>query len=437
MNYQQAIDYLYKQLPAFERQGASGYKPGLGTAIALNNWLGNPHRAYRCIHVAGTNGKGSVANLLAATLQASGYRVGLFTSPHLVDFRERIRVDGKMVDKRTVSRFVERWLKSGLQCKPSFFELTTALAFEYFKQCKVDIAVIEVGLGGRLDSSNIITPILSIITNISRDHTQFLGTSIEQIAMEKAGIIKKAVPVVIGETTPETRMIFEAVAEEVNAPLILAEEQSEVKSCEHSDKYLIYHTENYGVLEGELTGNYQEKNTNTILSVVKELEKMGYLYPVYSRPDYTCQNKEVREAFKHVCELTGLQGRWQTIKESPLTICDTGHNLDGWKYLSKQLNTVSCQHMHIVFGMVEDTDFEGVMALLPKTATYYFTKASNKRALTENVLKLYAQGLGLQGECYPDVVSAYMAAQDAANEKDFVFIGGSSYIVADFLKNCI
>ena len=437
MTYQETCEYLYSQMPMFERQGAAGYKEGLDNSLMLDEHFNHPHHKYHTIHVAGTNGKGSCAHTLSAILQQCGYKVGLYTSPHLVDFCERIRFNGMPIPEDYVINFVEKEKSFFEPLQPSFFEVVTAMAFKFFADLRVDIAIIEVGMGGRLDCTNIISPILSVITNIGLDHTQFLGTSIEQIAMEKAGIIKKAVPVVIGETTPETRMIFEAVAEEVNAPLILAEEQSEVKSCEHTDKYLIYHTENYGVLEGELTGNYQEKNTNTILSVVKELEKMGYLYPVYSRPDYTCQNKEVREAFKHVCELTGLQGRWQTIKESPLTICDTGHNLDGWKYLSKQLNTVSCQHMHIVFGMVEDKDFEGVMALLPKTATYYFTKASNKRALTENVLKLYAQGLGLQGECYPDVVSAYMAAQDAANEKDFVFIGGSSYIVADFLKNCI
>lgn len=437
MTYQETCEYLYNQMPMFERQGASGYKEGLDNSLKLDEHFKHPHQKYCTIHIAGTNGKGSCAHTLSAILQSCGYKVGLYTSPHLVDFSERIRYNGAPIPEEYVIDFVEKEKAFFEPLQPSFFEVVTAMAFKYFADMEVDIAVIEVGMGGRLDCTNIISPILSIITNIGLDHTQFLGTSLEQIAMEKAGIIKKGVPVIIGETTPETLMVFEAVATEVKAPLILAKEQPEVKSCEKTDNGLTYQTENFGILEGELSGNYQEKNTNTILCAVKELEKMGYLYPVSSRPDYICQNKEVRESFKRVCELTGLQGRWQTIKESPLTICDTGHNLDGWKYLSEQLKNVSCQHMHIVFGMVDDKDFEGVMTLLPKTATYYFTKASNKRALSENVLKIYAQGLGLQGESYPDVVSAYQAAQDAADEKDFVFIGGSSYVVADFLKNCI
>lgn len=437
MTYQETCEYLYNQMPMFERQGASGYKEGLDNSLKLDEHFKHPHQKYRTIHIAGTNGKGSCAHTLSAILQSCGYKVGLYTSPHLVDFSERIRYNGAPIPEEYVIDFVEKEKAFFEPLQPSFFEVVTAMAFKYFADMEVDIAVIEVGMGGRLDCTNIISPILSIITNIGLDHTQFLGTSLEQIAMEKAGIIKKGVPVIIGETTPETLMVFEAVATEVKAPLILAKEQPEVKSCEKTDNGLTYQTENFGILEGELSGNYQEKNTNTILCAVKELEKMGYLYPVSSRPDYICQNKEVRESFKRVCELTGLQGRWQTIKESPLTICDTGHNLDGWKYLSEQLKNVSCQHMHIVFGMVDDKDFEGIMAILPKTATYYFTKASNKRALSENVLKIYAQGLGLQGESYPDVVSAYQAAQDAADEKDFVFIGGSSYVVADFLKNCI
>jgi dihydrofolate synthase/folylpolyglutamate synthase len=437
MTYQETCEYLYNQLPMFERQGGNGYKEGLDNTLKFDEHFNHPHRKYRTIHVAGTNGKGSCAHTLSAVLQSCGYKVGLYTSPHLVDFSERIRYNGMPISEDYVISFVENEKAFIESLQPSFFEVVTAMAFKYFADMGVDFAVIEVGMGGRLDCTNIISPILSVITNIGLDHTQFLGTSLEQIAMEKAGIIKKGVPVVIGETTPETRMVFEAMAAEANAPLILAEEQPEVKSFEHTPKGIVYQTENYGMLTGELTGNYQEKNTNTILCAIREIEKLGYMYPVYSRPGYKCQNKEVREAFKKVCELTGLQGRWQTVKEAPLTICDTGHNLEGWKYLSEQLKTVPCNHMHIVFGMVDDKDFEGVMNLLPKTATYYFTKANNKRAVSESVLKLYAQGLELQGECYPDVVSAYQAANKSAQEKDFVFIGGSSYVVADFLKNCI
>ena len=277
MTYQESIDYLYNQLPAFERQGASGYKPGLGTAITLDDWLGNPHRAYRCIHIAGTNGKGSVANLLAATLQASGYRVGLFTSPHLVDFRERIRVNGVMIDKRSVSRFVERFLHSNLPCKPSFFELTTALAFEHFRKQKVDFAIIEVGLGGRLDSSNIITPILSIITNISLDHTQFLGNTLAQIASEKAGIIKPEVPVVVGEAgEKEVREVFENTARQCNAPIVVTQDEPLLTHSEHNaDGTLHLDTASFGSLTCQLAGDYQVKNANTVLHAVKVLKEQG------------------------------------------------------------------------------------------------------------------------------------------------------------------
>ena len=437
MTYQETCEYLYRQLPMFERQGSSGYKEGLDNTLKLDEHFGRPHRNYRTIHVAGTNGKGSCAHTLSCILQQCGYKVGLYTSPHLVDFGERICINGVPIPEEYVVNFVEKEKSFIEPMQPSFFEVVTAMAFSFFADMGVDFAVIEVGMGGRLDCTNIISPILSVITNIGYDHTQFLGTSLEQIAMEKAGIIKKGIPVVVGETTPETRMVFETVAAEVNAPIIFAEDCKEVKSFEHTDNVMVYDTESFGLLEGVLTGNYQEKNTNTILCAVKELEKLGYLHPVSCRPGYMCQNKEVREAFRNVCALTGLQGRWQTVKESPLTICDTGHNLDGWKYLSEQIKSVSCDHMHIVFGMVDDKDFESVMALLPKTATYYFTKANNKRAISENVLKLYADSLGLHGECFPDVTSAYQAANDAAKETDFVFIGGSSYVVAEFIKNCI
>ena len=437
MNYKETCDYLYSQVPMFERQGASGYKEGLANTLKLDDHFNHPHQNYRTIHVAGTNGKGSCAHTLAAILQMCGYKVGLYTSPHLVDFSERIRINGQPIDEDYVINFVEKEKGFFEPLSPSFFEVVTAMAFKYFADKKVDFAVIEVGLGGRLDCTNIIKPILSVITNIGFDHTQFLGNSLEQIAMEKAGIIKQDIPVVIGETTPETKMVFEAVASEMHAPITFAEKEKEVITLNTTEDGLVYHTQDYGIVEGELAGNYQEKNTNTVLCAIRQLEKQGYMYPVICQPEQSCQNREVREAFKHVCELTGLKGRWQKIKDAPLTICDTGHNVAGWEWLSRQLQSVPCKRMHIVFGMVEDKDIEGVMALLPKNATYYFTKSNNKRSASENVLALYAQTFGIEGKTFPDVNTAYKAAVDAADEKDFVFIGGSSYVVADFLKNCI
>jgi dihydrofolate synthase/folylpolyglutamate synthase len=311
------------------------------------------------------------------------------------------------------------------------------MAFKYFAEMDVDIAVIEVGLGGRLDCTNIITPILSVITNIGMDHTQFLGTSIDQIAMEKAGIIKKGVPVVIGEATPETRMVFEAIAGENHAPITFAEDDNQIISASADAKGMEYHTKSFGILNGELNGSYQEKNANTILCAVQQLEALGYMHAAKCEANDKCKNREVRQAFAHVCDLTGLKGRWQKVSEAPLTICDTGHNVPGWIYLSQQLKAVKCDHMHIVFGMVDDKDIQGVMDLLPQNATYYFTKANNKRAVSENVLKLYGQGKNLIGEAYPDVKTAYQAAKAAADNNDFVFVGGSSYVVADLLKNCI
>jgi len=437
MTYQETCEYLFNQLPMFERQGAGGYKEGLEYSHALDEHLGHPHKKYLTIHVAGTNGKGSCAHTLSAVLQMCGYKVGLYTSPHLVDFSERIRINGQPISEDYVVEFVEKHKPFFEPLQPSFFELTTAMAFKYFADMDVDIAVIEVGLGGRLDCTNIITPILSVITNIGLDHTQFLGTSLEQIAMEKAGIIKKNVPVVVGETTPETRMVFEAIATENHAPIVFAEDQKQIISLSVGTKGIEYYTKSFGILSGELNGIYQEKNTNTILCAIQQLESLGYMHAVKCQANATCQNREVQKGFSHVCSLTGLKGRWQKVCEAPLTICDTGHNVPGWKYLSEQLNNVKCDKMHIVFGMVDDKDIHGVMELLPKKATYYFTKANNKRAVSENVLKLYAQGIELEGESYPDVKSAYEAAKAAANSNDFVFVGGSSYVVAELLKNRI
>jgi dihydrofolate synthase/folylpolyglutamate synthase len=354
-----------------------------------------------------------------------------------VDFSERIRISGEPIDENYVVDFVANEKAFFEPLKPSFFEVTTAMAFKYFSDKAVDIAVIEVGLGGRLDCTNVITPILSVITNISYDHTQFLGSTLEQIAMEKAGIMKKDVPVVIGETTPETRMIFEAVAQETGAPITFAEDNPEVLKAELTPNGIHYHTKHYGNIQGELSGLYQEKNTNTILAAVRILEELGYMYRFSDDSKSEVKGKEIANGFMSVCEITGLKGRWQTVSERPKVVCDTGHNVAGWEYISRQLAMVECNKMHIVFGLVEDKDMDGIMALLPKDAVYYFTKAANKRAVSENVLKVIGAQKGLTGESYPSVVEACQSARNAAAADDFVFIGGSSYVVAEFLKNAI
>lgn len=435
MTYSETCKYLYSQVPMFENLGMAGYKEGLDNSLKLDEHYGHPHRNYLTIHVAGTNGKGSCAHTLAAILQKCGYTVGLYTSPHLVDFDERIRINGQPIDHEYVADFVQEGRSFFEPLTPSFFEVTTAMALKYFSDKRVDIAVIEVGLGGRLDCTNIITPILSVITNISYDHMQQLGNSLEQIAMEKAGIIKKGVPVVIGETTPETKGIFEAVARETKAPIVFAEDNPEVTSAQLTDNGMQYQTAHYGTIQGELMGLYQEKNANTILTAIRQLEEMGYMYRFKDGSKSEAKGKEIAEGFMTVCETTGLKGRWQVLSKEPLVICDTGHNVGGWEYLSQQIAQVKCKKKHIVFGMVEDKDMEGVMALLPKDATYYFAKADNKRAVSETVLKFIGEQQGLTGEGYPTVAEAYHAAKKAAETDDFVFIGGSTYVVADLLKN--
>lgn len=405
MNYQETIQYLYNSTPVFEHVGASAYKEGLSNSWALDEHFNHPHTKFKTIHVAGTNGKGSCSHTLAAILQAEGYRVGLFTSPHLVDFRERIKVNGECISKEYVMDFVENERSFFEPLHPSFFELTTAMAFKYFADSQVDIAVIEVGLGGRLDCTNIITPILSVITNISLDHTQFLGDTLEKIAKEKAGIIKRDIPVVIGETTPETRDVFIQKAKEMNASIFFAEEYINPIANE---------------LDFELKGSYQLKNKKTILCAVSHL-------PLSISPS------SIKEGLSHVVELTGLMGRWQTIRKHPTVICDTGHNVGGWQYLSQQIKSQPCKNLHIVFGMVDDKDIDTVMNMLPTNATYYFTQAKTKRAIPANIVEEKGKEHHLKGYVFPQVADAYKAALHHSNEDDFIFVGGSSYIVADFL----
>ena len=424
MNYQETIEYLFNSTPVFEKVGAKAYKPGLQTTETLDKHFGHPHRQFKSIHVAGTNGKGSCSHTLAAILQSEGYKVGLFTSPHLVDFRERIRINGECISEQYIIDFVEKERRFFEPLHPSFFELTTALAFKYFAEQKVDIAIIEVGLGGRLDCTNIITPILSIITNISKDHTQFLGNTLADIAGEKAGIIKPGVPVIIGEDLPETRPVFQQKAQKENSPIIFAqdENQQEVQKAEHINGKMEYTTRTWGKLTGELCGDYQAKNMNTILNAVK------YLTLVKNK------GTSIKYGISHVTELTGLMGRWQKIQDKPLVICDTGHNVGGWQYLAPQIKAQACRQLRIVFGMVDDKDVTTVMKMLPKDAIYYWTQATTKRAIKVEKIAELGTSLGLNGNVYPSVNKAFKAAQADAAEDDFIFVGGSSYIVADFLS---
>ena len=426
MTYDETVQYLFNCAPPFQQVGGAAYKEGLSTTIALDNHLGNPHRKFRTIHVAGTNGKGSTSHTLAAILQESGYKVGLYTSPHLVDFRERIKVNGKMASREYVIDFVEKHKTFFEPLQPSFFELTTAMAFNYFAQQQVDIAVIEVGLGGRLDCTNIITPVLSIITNISPDHTQFLGSTLAEIAGEKAGIIKEGVPAVVGETTPETKEVFNAKAASIGAPITFAEDESLLQSATPlAEGGFSYQTEVYGAFEGELGGDYQKKNTNTLLSALKKLKEC----------DIAIDDQAVRKGFTNVCTTTGFTGRWQTIGKSPRIVCDAGHNVGGIKYIVEQLERESKRHtaLRIVFGMVNDKDISSVLAMMPTDAQYYFTQASIKRAMPAGELQEKAASYGLKGHNYPTVQAALEAAKADSETDDFIFVGGSCFIVADLL----
>ena len=428
MTYDKTVQYLFNCAPPFQQVGGAAYKEGLSTTVALDNHLGYPHKKFLTIHVAGTNGKGSTSHTLAAILQQCGYKVGLYTSPHLVDFRERIKVNGEVASEAYVIDFVKKHKDFFEPLGPSFFELTTAMAFNYFAQEQVDIAVVEVGLGGRLDCTNIITPILSIITNISFDHTQFLGNTLAEIAGEKAGIIKPGIPVVIGETTPETKELFCKKATEVGAPIVFAEDEKYLLSATPLPQGgIAYETTAYGAIEGELGGDYQRKNTNTLLSALEKLKEYGL----------KIGDNDVRKGFTNVCSVTGFTGRWQTIGEAPRIVCDAGHNTGGIKYIVEQLERERKNHtaLRIVFGMVNDKDISAVLAMMPTNAQYYFTQASIKRAMPAEELQAKAATYNLKGNHYPTVEIALQAAKSDSSEKDFIFVGGSCFIVADLLTS--
>ena len=427
MTYAETISYLYAAAPLFQQVGGAAYKEGLSTTETLDRHFNHPHRQFRTVHVAGTNGKGSCAHTLAAMLQHRGLKVGLYTSPHLIDFRERIRVNGMPVPEQYVVDFVAREKDFFEPLHPSFFELTTAMAFCYFAEAGVDVAVVEVGMGGRLDCTNIIRPELCIITNISLDHTQFLGETLADIAREKAGIMKHGVPALVGEALPETRPVFEAQAATVGAPLSFAQDTPEILATQRTPEGLRrYETRHWGTFLAQLSADCQICNTETLLHAAALL-----------RPVFGIAEEDVHYAFRPVCEATGLMGRWQPLRTHPLTVCDTGHNLGGWQYLSLQLREAIGRHpaVRVVFGMAADKDVESVLRLLPPEAHYFWAQASVRRALPAEELSRLAASLGLHGTPYPTVAEAYAAAAASASKDDFVYIGGSCFVVADLLAS--
>ena len=428
MTYSETLNYLFTQTPVYQHDGSSAYKPGLENVKDLASIYNNPHEHFKSIHIAGTNGKGSVSNIIASILVESGLKVGLYTSPHLIDFRERIRVNGKMISQEYVTDFVEKYLKTKkADFEPSFFELTTIMAFELFASEKIDIAVIEVGLGGRLDSTNIITPVASVITNISFDHMALLGDSLQKIAFEKAGIIKANVPVIVGKAEDEVKQVFINISEEKNSEIHFAAEEFFLETQNKGDSLLLRVLPNskttYDLIECGLTGSYQKENGATVLSLVEVLKDKSI----------SISDESVINGFKNVKENSGIRGRWETISLKPWIICDIGHNEAGIKFVVDQLNETQFRQLHFVFGMVNDKDINAVLNILPKDATYYFTKASVNRALNENALAEIAEKYGLKGNTYSTVKEALEAAKRNCHPDDLIFVGGSNFIVAEVI----
>lgn len=427
MTYKETTDYLYSLLPAYHRIGKAAYKGDLNNTMELDSYFGHPHKMFRTLHVAGTNGKGSVSHMLASILQEAGFRTGLYTSPHLKDFRERIRVNGQMISEEEVISFVEKHDMVIRRIRSSFFELTVAMAFDYFARMEVDVAVVEVGMGGRLDSTNIITPELSVITNIGHDHMEFLGDTLAAVAGEKAGIIKDGVPVVIGETQPETRYVFTATAFQKKAALSFADQEFVCSLGEMDDATGF---RNY-LLEDLLTristtgttplgGLAQQKNIQTVAAAVN----------IISVP-FGLNRDHFVNGVANVITNTGLMGRWQVLSDTPLTVCDTGHNREGLEYVVRQISQTQKKRLHMVIGFVSDKDLSLVLPLLPRDAIYYFTKASVPRALDQKVLKAEAAKYGLAGSSFPAVADALEAARLSADPEDMIFIGGSTFVVAE------
>ncbi|MBC7850928.1 MAG: bifunctional folylpolyglutamate synthase/dihydrofolate synthase [Chitinophagaceae bacterium] len=426
MNYQQTIDFLYSRLPLFSRIGPPAIKPDLTNTIALCKAVGDPHKRFKSVHVAGTNGKGSTSHMLASVFQTAGYKTGLYTSPHLHDFRERIKIDGEMIPQQYVIDFTQRITPMIDSVEPSFFEVTVALAFEYFAAEKVDIAIIEVGLGGRLDSTNIITPELSIITNIGWDHMNILGNTLAAIASEKGGIIKKGIPVVIGEVNSETEKVFVDIAEKNNSLLTIANQERYVSDWHYQKHQLSatvasnHHDERDSFVL-DLPGYYQTKNLLTVIEAIHQLNRKGW----------KISKRDLKEGLSVTKKLTGLHGRWETIHEHPEIVLDVAHNEDGMKQLLSQLELSDHHQLHIVIGLVKDKEIEKVLALLPKEASYYFTKASIPRALPEGRLQEIAAKFGLRGNHFETVDKAVQSAKQHASSKDLILICGSVFVVAE------
>ncbi|HRN56894.1 MAG TPA: folylpolyglutamate synthase/dihydrofolate synthase family protein [Agriterribacter sp.] len=426
MNYKATVNFLYTALPMFSRIGAAAFKKDLTNTFALCKELGDPQNNFKSIHVAGTNGKGSVSHMLAAVLQTAGYTTGLYTSPHLKDFRERIKVNGVMVDEDFVVSFTQKVKPLIEAIGPSFFEITVAMAFTYFADKQVDVAVIETGLGGRLDSTNVITPVLSVITNIGMDHMHILGDTLEKIAFEKAGIIKPGIPVVVGETLPGTKPVFEAVAKEKRSFLVLAEKEWYVDDHKYEKHELVAelvspsHNEKQTV-HLDLAGIYQVKNVVTAYTAIDQLNKKGWQIP----------DTAIQDGLRNVKALTGLHGRWEVIHRQPLIVLDVGHNEDGIRQITEQLELMSYHDLHIVIGMVKDKEVAKVLQLLPKEASYYFTKAQTPRALPEDQLAAIAAEQGLTGHHFPSVNIALQNALGRAHKDDLVLVCGSVFVVGE------
>ncbi len=423
--YKETLAYMFEHLPLFQRVGNAAYKANLDNTLKLCNALDNPQNKFKTIHIAGTNGKGSTSHMLAAAFQQAGYKTGLYTSPHLKDFRERIKINGKKISRAFVIQFIEQNQEQFEIIKPSFFEMTVGMAFQYFKEKGTEIAIIETGLGGRLDSTNVIKPLLSIITNISKDHTALLGNTRALIAQEKAGIIKSHTPIIIGETQPEVKKIFIQTARQMEAPIYFADKNFSLMNTLKPGIFEVKHHKNTYIkhLKPQLKGFYQSKNIVTVLQGVQQVNELGFFI----------NKKQVKEAIEKVCNITGLQGRWEILQKKPLCIADTGHNEAGIKVVLKQLKETPYKQLHIVLGMVNDKDISKILSMLPKKAIYYFCKAAIPRGTDAHELALKAADYGLSGKTYKSVKEAFMAAKKKATSKDLVFVGGSTFTVAEVI----